>query len=971
MISYPLTVKLKPILFGILVTTFFVDLSFSLQRQQSLNPSNVKLNPSSEKNATNQPFTFEDFFINTNLSSIINVKAFHDFMNVIEDKSRHVEMSLRNFNITRELVFSFLRLDIVSNLRKFLSRRPVSSWLPQGSGVSDICYNHLMMYLEGLIGHQSSNSSSDQLITTEWALQMLDSVGKPSSGLLQGRLQLIGDYDQCVSVRVIQQEPIHYGESTPVFKGRYCRVRLPMSEYIDRRLPENVNTFWLDAAHLPININWGVCVPDTCSQQDIKAFLTQGTLHTLSLPVEDVLCFQDKELINDPGALFVISLLSFLGMSVALCTVLDLYTSIRDSNPSPSSPCWCVAHVASAQQANNMTMPTSCGGDAQEDSKECENRPTEGRCTNPDLLTEMTVLNKEIVTSKLENSTDVASISSSTLEKADIISPSKEVGSHNHVGEKGDGCVGHKGEINEGFEMREIRDQVPGHSSEDGIKDSTNCEHDQHCQESNHSAIDVESKMERRDKISQEKGEKKKSVKGKKYLCWHIIKGASLYTNFMELMNTDVSSSKRIIRCVEGLKAITMAWVVLGHTYTFGGIIDENNIVYDNALEMTNIPDRLAFHIGVGSAQFGVDTFFVICGCLVMFISLDKLKEAKQTWQFWTCFIFRRFWRLTPIYMTVLAIGTNLYDHIVYGPLKAHNLEEFHECREKWWAHLLYINNLFKPTQKCMTWTWYLAVDMQLHVLSPLFIYPVYRNRRLGVVLIVGLLVMSMLSAFCSELTYGGQFLLMDMNFTDYWSHVYTVPWSRASAFAIGLLLGVVLRDLDRSKPHAWETFLARKWCQRLFSPIMWTLNIGVGVALALVNHAQWRHGSGHWDKLSLAAFECLSRPLWSMAVAWVIFACNTGRAGPIVKVLSFSPFVVLSRLCYSVYLLHPLVILFVVYSRRTAIYLHPDRIDQVYNYLGNLVLTHLFAMLLYLFVEAPLRNLDVLWEPRRTNKEA
>ncbi|GFR74314.1 nose resistant to fluoxetine protein 6 [Elysia marginata] len=257
-----------------------------------------------------------------------------------------------------------------------------------------------------------------------------------------------------------------------------------------------------------------------------------------------------------------------------------------------------------------------------------------------------------------------------------------------------------------------------------------------------------------------------------------------------------------------------------------------------------------------------------------------------------------------------------------------------------------------------------------MNCFDPLFapISQISRNRRLGTALIVCLLVLGMISAFVSELTYGGQFLLMDMNFSDYWSHVYTVPWARVSAFAIGLLLGVILRDLDK-KPQAWETLLARKWCQRLFTPMMWTLNIGVGICLAMMNHVQWRHGSGHWDKPSLAVFESLSRPLWSLAVAWVIFACNTGRAGPIAKLLSFPPFVILSRLSYSVYLLHPLIILFVIYSRRTGIYLPPDRLDQVYNYLGHLVLTHLVAVVLYLFVEAPLRSLDILWEPRRRRK--
>ncbi|GFR74318.1 nose resistant to fluoxetine protein 6-like [Elysia marginata] len=549
--------------------------------------------------------------------------------------------------IKQEVVFAFLRLDILKTVRRILSRKSASTWFPQGSGVSGVCYSHLMTYFEGLIGRHMNNSNSgtktDSLVTEDWALRMLDAMGKPSSGLLVGRLQLIGDYDQCVKVTATESEattivtPDAKGDhpsrqQLELFRGRYCRVRMPMAQYIDRRLPENVNTFWLDEDHLPININWGVCVPNTCSARDITAFLTQGTFNVLGLPIEDVLCFEDTNLADDPGAVFVILLLSLFGVCVAFCTGVDLYMTIRDSNPSQTSPCWCLSQDSALGSANSRVTPTLAGQHRQDQATEGVPSPlhqADGLGTNPDILKETAIF------------TDAG------------VSTSQEAPKH--------------------VSISVCKPDTMASSAQEHSKPSTE-----------NTLIE----------IPLEKNETQQLKGG------HIIKGTSLYTNFVELMNTDVSRSKPTIRCLEGLKAITMAWVVLGHTYTFGGIIDENNIVYDNALEMTNIPDRLAFHIGVGSAQFGVDTFFVICGCLVMFISLDKLKHATTKWQFWTCFIFRRFWRLTPIYMVVLAIGTNLYDHIVSGPLKAENLEEFHECRDKWWAHLLYINNFYRPTQK-------------------------------------------------------------------------------------------------------------------------------------------------------------------------------------------------------------------------------------------------------------------------------
>lgn len=59
---------------------------------------------------------------------------------------------------------------------------------------------------------------------------------------------------------------------------------------------------------------------------------------------------------------------------------------------------------------------------------------------------------------------------------------------------------------------------------------------------------------------------------------------------------------------------------------------------------------------------------------------------------------------------------------------------------------------------------------------------------------------------------------------------------------------------------------------------------------------------------------------------------CNFNHqiAGYANIILSWRPFMVLSRLTYSLYLLHPMLIMFVVYSRRTTIYLDPANLSLV-----------------------------------------
>ena len=53
------------------------------------------------------------------------------------------------------------------------------------------------------------------------------------------------------------------------------------------------------------------------------------------------------------------------------------------------------------------------------------------------------------------------------------------------------------------------------------------------------------------------------------------------------------------------------------------------------------------------------------------------------------------------------------------GPLWERWLEhpEYAECSTKWWSIMAYGNNLVGT--RCMGWTWYTAVDMQLFLLVP------------------------------------------------------------------------------------------------------------------------------------------------------------------------------------------------------------------------------------------------------------
>lgn len=64
--------------------------------------------------------------------------------------------------------------------------------------------------------------------------------------------------------------------------------------------------------------------------------------------------------------------------------------------------------------------------------------------------------------------------------------------------------------------------------------------------------------------------------------------------------------------------------------------------------------------------------------------------------------------------------------------------------RNYWWAHLLYISNYVPQVEKyianpltALSEAWYLAADMQMFWISPLFIYPLWRWRKAGLVWVI------------------------------------------------------------------------------------------------------------------------------------------------------------------------------------------------------------------------------------------
>ncbi|KAL6448083.1 hypothetical protein ACFW04_000249 [Cataglyphis niger] len=252
--------------------------------------------------------------------------------------------------------------------------------------------------------------------------------------------------------------------------------------------------------------------------------------------------------------------------------------------------------------------------------------------------------------------------------------------------------------------------------------------------------------------------------------------------------------------------------------------------------------------------------------------------------------VIRRYIRLTPAFM--IMVGILQLNSGWYNKTSQFYMEERpHEiCEKYWWRNLLYINNLFDHKELCMSWSWYLANDMQffiigitLLILSTIYFYTA---AFILIALLIGSIVLSGYISYIYEYVpiLSEMYKLLDV--------LYYPPWVRIGPYIIGIIAAYILIRLNKKMTMKRSTLILC-WC--LGS------SCNIFVLFGLYNR--------NISVLSTAVYVALSRTIWAIGIAWIVIACSTKHGGIIGQVLSFKVWIPLSRLTYCAYLLNPFII--------------------------------------------------------------
>ncbi|WAR31990.1 NRF6-like protein [Mya arenaria] len=354
---------------------------------------------------------------------------------------------------------------------------------------------------------------------------------------------------------------------------------------------------------------------------------------------------------------------------------------------------------------------------------------------------------------------------------------------------------------------------------------------------------------------------------------------------------------------------------------------------------------RFSYQVIV-NATFAVDTFFVLSGLLVAYLTLGEMKKRGGARKFnWGMFYFHRFWRLTPPYMLILMFYIPLIKHWGNGPLWPQQGIEVNDCKDTWWTNILYINNLVRTDERCMVWSWYLANDMQFYVISPLMIILLFTSRLCGTICCGAFVLLNFIIAGVISKVHHlpANMVLGDTGGDDY-DLLYIKPWCRVGPYAVGIFTGYVLyrTECKVKIPKVWNMF---GWA------------IATAVALAILYGLWTPDLTPKLGEDMSALYNATARTAWGACIAWVIFSCATGHGGPVNALLSWKAIIPLSRLTYCCYLVHPVVMNTYYYSRRTL--MHWYDLDLTYLFLGNLCLSYAVAFVVSLAFESPMMGLE------------
>ena len=391
----------------------------------------------------------------------------------------------------------------------------------------------------------------------------------------------------------------------------------------------------------------------------------------------------------------------------------------------------------------------------------------------------------------------------------------------------------------------------------------------------------------------------------KRGLGHEMLRCFSLVENLRFIFDVSGAGGSQRLGCLEGMRSVSMTWVILGHHFAFGPSL----LHVRNRQEVTFIQNQ---HGGgflfeaINEGEYSVDTFLFIGATLLSFLLLKDLDRSNGWFHSkgvvrMVLFYVNRYLRITLPYLLAMLFTIGVTPLIVTTPLDAAHLarEEADSCRDDMWIHLLYAN-IFLPTA-CIQQTWYLSCEMIMFLFSPLFIYSFWRGKFGTWQKVVGLVwwIVALVASISFSFWY-----VQDVTVYDNFAPPHNLPsynfspWGwRNHCYLIGLLTGYILY-LTKDNKFQMDTKL---------NVLIWNVVGVVGLVLVYAPYVMDIPNAPMTVDISTGAkaYYALRKSAWGFCLLWVTFSCCRGYGGIVNDFLSWKFWLPISKISFMTYLFH------------------------------------------------------------------
>lgn len=175
----------------------------------------------------------------------------------------------------------------------------------------------------------------------------------------------------------------------------------------------------------------------------------------------------------------------------------------------------------------------------------------------------------------------------------------------------------------------------------------------------------------------------------------------------------------------------------------------------------------------------------------------------------------------------------------------------------------------------------------------------------------------------------------------------YIIPWYRMAPYIVGILFGysVIICKKRPLKIH------------KILNLLFWivTLLVSTVIVFGLYPDAL---GENPLSRETRILYQSVSKIAWSVAIGFIVLSCVViSTDGVVNSILSWPIWVPLSRINYSAFLIHILVIM--TFNATQEHLLHLQDLNMAFNFLAELIFTYAFAYIFNLFFEQPFVSLE------------